>query len=370
MNKNPISAPAGQVTQNNTQEQKKAKRIVLGIDVHLRGYQVAGKADNLAIGAVQSFKTQTELLLWIERQRHRAEQIEVVYEAGPLGYTLYRELNARGINCRVCAPDSSEQKRKRIKTNAIDARELAGRLYDYINGHERALATVRIPSVEQERRRLRSRQHDQLVKERKRLAAMGNSWLLEQGYGSVQHWWRPKAFEQLSRLLEPCIQQLLAVWVELLRKLDEQIVSAKAGLIRNQPGPRPKGLGAASLEQLESELLSWDRYPSGRKIASVTGMVPSEWSSGSTQRQGSITKVGVPTLRRIMVEAVWRMKHFQPHYEPFKKWATHLESKNRALKKKAVVAIGRQLVVDLWRLETGRTSAQQLNLVMVEGQAF
>jgi hypothetical protein len=32
-----------------------------------------------------------------------------------------------------------------------------------------------------------------------------------------------------------------------------------------------------------------------------------------------------------------------------------------------VVAIGRQLIVDLWRLQTGRASAQQLNLVMIGG---
>ena len=48
----------------------------------------------------------------------------MVYEAGPLGYTLYRKLTARGVLCYVCAPDSSEQKRKRRKNNKIDARNL------------------------------------------------------------------------------------------------------------------------------------------------------------------------------------------------------------------------------------------------------
>ena len=367
MNKNPISAPAGQVTKNNTQGEKKAKRIVLGIDVHLRGYQVARKVDNLAIGPVQSFQSQTELLLWLERLQARAEQIEVVYEAGPLGYTLYRALSARGINCRVCAPESSEQKRKRIKTNSLDARELAGRLYSYLNGDERALRLVRIPSVEEERRRLRSRQHDQLVQERKRLAARGNSLLLAAGYGSIKHWWRPKSLERLTAVLEPELQQMLELWVGLLRLLDEKIALAKAALMRKQTEPRPKGLGALSMEQLESELLSWQRYSSGRKIACLAGMIPSEWSTGEGQRLGSITKVGLGPIRRIIVEAVWRMKGFQPHYEPFQKWKAVLEGPNRAHKKKAVVAIGRQLAVDLWRLKTRRVTAQQLKLIMVGG---
>ena len=365
--KNPTSALTEEVTKQNVQPSRKATRIVLGVDVHLRGYQVARKVDHLAIGPVQSFQSQTELLLWLERLQARAEQIEVVYEAGPLGYTLYRALRARGINCRVCAPESSEQKRKRIKTNSIDARELAGRLYSYLNGDERALRLVRIPSVQEERRRLRSRQHDQLVQERKRLAARGNSLLLAAGYGSVKHWWRPKSWERLSSVLEPELQQMLELWVGLLRLLDEKIALAKAALMRKQTEPRPKGLGALSMEQLESELLNWQRYSSGRKIACLAGMIPSEWSTGEGQRLGSITKVGLGPIRRIVVEAVWRMKGFQPHYEPFQKWRAALEGPNRAHKKKAVVAIGRQLAVDLWRLKTRRVTAQQLKLIMVGG---
>ena len=50
------------------------------------------------------------------------------------------------------------------------------------------------------------------------------------------------------------------------------------------------------------------------------------------------------------------------------KMAGSLASSNPALKKKAVVAIGRQLIVDLWRLETGRVTAQELNLVMIDAQ--
>ena len=42
-------------------------------------------------------------------------------------------------------------------------------------------------------------------------------------------------------------------------------------------------------------------------------------------------------------------------------------NQSEASKKKAVVAIARQLIVDLWRLKTGRVSAQELKLVMVGG---
>jgi transposase len=107
----------------------KAKRILVGADVHLRGYQAARKVDNGVIGVVENFRSVEGLLLYVEKQCERAEQVVVVYEAGPLGYTLYRMLKARGLLCYVCAPDSSEQKRKRRKNNKIDARSLTSKLF-------------------------------------------------------------------------------------------------------------------------------------------------------------------------------------------------------------------------------------------------
>ena len=224
---------------------------------------------------------------------------------------------------------------------------------------------MRVPTPEQERARLASRQHDQLVEERKRLGAKGNALLLSQGFGSWKNWWRPKAFSRLQQLLPAWLFAMLQTWVDLLRALDEKLQAAKAALSKRCKGPRPKGAGANSLVQLQSEVLDWGLYSNRRKIACLAGMVPSEWSTGDDQRRGSITKVGVPAIRRIMTEMAWRIIQFQPQYPPVQKWQEVLRGSNRTLKKKAVVAIGRQLMVDLWRMETGRATAQELNLVMV-----
>jgi transposase len=155
--------------------------------------------------------------------------------------------------------------------------------------------------------------------------------------------------------------------VDLLRALDEKIQQAKVAMVQRHQGPRPKGVGAASLAQLSAEVLDWNLYSNRRKIACLAGMVPSEWSTGDHQRLGAITKIGVPAIRRIIIEAVWRIILFQPQYKPVQKWQGVLRGTNRALNKKAVVAIGRQLMVDLWRLQTGRSTAQELNLVMIDG---
>jgi transposase len=360
------AAPTAISKEQKGQNSPKAKRIVLGVDVHLKSYQVARKIDQSAIGPVATFRSQSELLLHLEKQLQLAEEVVVVYEAGPLGYVLYRTLQARGIRCYVCGSEGQEQRRKRRKNNTIDARNLTAKLFNYLNGNERALQLARVPTEPQEQARARSRQHDQLVETRKQLGAQGNALLLNQGYGSCKNWWRPRAFSHLSQEVTPWVGELLKSWMELLRALDEKIQKTKVSLAKRWQGPRPKGVGALSLVQLEAEVLDWQRYSSGRKIGCLAGLVPSEWSTGDNQRLGSITKVGVPAIRRIATEAAWRVIFFQPQYKPVQKWQEVLGGTKRALKKKAVVAIARQLMVDLWRLQTGRQTAQELNLLMVD----
>ena len=105
------AAPTAISQEQKSQNSPKAKRIILGVDVHLKSYQAARKIDNSAVGPVASFRSQTELLLYIEKQRKLAQEVVVLYEAGPLGYVLYRELEASGIGCYVCGSDRSEERR-------------------------------------------------------------------------------------------------------------------------------------------------------------------------------------------------------------------------------------------------------------------
>ena len=366
------AVPTAESKENNDQKGSKAKQILVGIDAGLNWYQAARKVDNGVVGAVENFRSEAALLLYFEKQLGLGQRVAAVYEAGPLGFGLYRKLKARGIECLVCAPDSSQQKKTRRKNNQIDTRQLSSNLFNFVNGNQQALQLVRVPTEAQEQARVESRQHDALVEERKRIGAKGNALLLSQGYGSWKNWWRPKAFERLSQLVAPWVLKQLKRWVGILSELDHQIQQAKTELTKQCPGPRPKGMGAPSLAQLNAEVLDWHLFSSGRKVGCLAGMVPSEWSTGlGHPRLGSITKVGVPAIRRIITEMVWRIILFQPDYRPVQKWREVLKGSNRGLKKKAVVAIGRQLVVDIWRLQTGRLSAQALNLVMInEGKDF
>jgi transposase len=114
------AAPTAVSKGQNSQKEPKANRILIGVDAHLKSHQAARKIDNGAVRVAQRFGSKEALLLYVEKQREQAEQLAVVYEAGPLGYALYRQLEASDIECLVCAPRSGEQKRKRRKNKSIE----------------------------------------------------------------------------------------------------------------------------------------------------------------------------------------------------------------------------------------------------------
>ena len=363
MMKNPPStALTEEVSLKNGPKGAKAKQIFLGIDAHLRSYEVAIKRDNGAIHAAQRFGL-SELLLFCQKQLQWAEEVYAVYEAGPLGYSLYRQIKQLGLKVYVSAPECLGQGKR--KTNKLDARKLASRLYSYVQGDREMMREVRVPSPELEQLRIESRQYEQLVQTRKAVSMRARSLVLSQGYGTMSgSWWRPLGWRKWSPLLPGWLVRHLLVWQSTLRLLDEQIAQRKIELIATVQEALPKGFGAQSMCQLDREIGDYHRFKNRRQIACFGGLVPQEHSTGAHQRLGSITKVGSPRIRRLIVEMGWRLLQFQPNYGPIVQWGEVLRSGQKARKKKAIVALARQLLVDIWKMRTGRTSAQALGLIM------
>jgi transposase len=358
----PISALAEEVSKNNDPKRPKAKQIFLGIDAHLARNQVARKTDNSGIQGVQSFRFE-ELLLFAQKQLSLAEEVYAVYEAGPLGYVLYRRLRELGIKALVSAPECLEQGKR--KHNKLDARKLTSRLYSYVQGDSEMLRVVRVPTPEQEQLRSQSRQYDQLVETRKRLAAQARALVLSQGYGMMTGaWWRPIAYRKWAPVLPEWIRAELEVWQTTLRLLDVQIAQRKKELIQSNKEALPKGFGAQSMVQLDREIGDYHRFSTRRKVGCFGGFVPREYSTGTNQRLGSITKVGSPRVRTLIIEMVWRLLLFQPNYPPIVQWRETLCGSNKVRKKKAAVAVARRLLIDIWKMRTGRTTAQELGLIL------
>ena len=129
------------------------------------------------------------------------------------------------------------------------------------------------------------------------------------------------------------------------------------------PQELPKGLGAYSAVALECEMKGSTHFESARAVSSYTGLCPGIHSSNGNGKEGSINRWGNASVRWNLVETVWRMLKWQPNYEPVRQLRHDLVRSKRA-RKRLVVKAARQLAVDLWRLQSGKVTARELNLVM------
>src|SRR5205823_2594600 len=107
----------------------------------------------------QTFKPD-KFLAWVKTQLPLAESVHSCYEAGPFGYGLHRQLVALGVHNYVIQPVCLDERHKGVNHDKSDARELCLRLDRFVAGNTRALALVRVPTPEQERKRIHSRQRE------------------------------------------------------------------------------------------------------------------------------------------------------------------------------------------------------------------
>jgi transposase len=114
---------------------------------------------------------------------------------------------------------------------------------------------------------------------------------------------------------------------------------------------------------LEYELKGLARFKTARALSSYTGLCPGIHSSDGRGKEGSINRCGNAAVRWNLVEMVWRLLKWQPDYQAVRQLGAGLLRSKRA-RKRLVVKAARQLAIDLWRLETGRVTAQELGLVM------
>lgn len=359
-----------QNTNSESQSEKAlAKIIVLGLDVHAESITVVRQIDGGMPQPGQKFSG-AALLAWVKRQQEQAEAVWTCYEAGPFGYELHRQLEALGVHNLVVCPQSWDELSTGVKTDQGDARALCVRLALYAAGNRRIFTVVRVPTPEQERARAESRLRDQLRRRRQRIEAQGRSLLLAQGCRVPGRWWQSANWLRLQRTLPPWLVELLTLLRECILTAHQKTERLTQTVEEAAKGFQPVGLGALSSEVIDREIGDWSRFSNRRQIASYTGLCPGEHSSGGSRRLGSVTKHGNPRLRHTLIEAAWRLVNFQPQYRAVRRWITVLcaPTRNAAARKKAIVAVARQLGVDLWRIRTGRVAAEALGLRLNQNQ--
>jgi transposase len=91
-----------------------------------------------------------------------------------------------------------------------------------------------------------------------------------------------------------------------------------------------------------------------RQLASYIGVTPSPFQSGSTAREGGISKAGNRKGRTTGIELAWLWLRYQPDSDLSIWFRARVGTMKGRIRRIAIVALARKLLVALWRyLETG-----------------
>lgn len=334
--------------------------LKLGLDVHLEFIMVVAQRDHASAKAPRKFSRQ-ELVAQVKAWTAEGLQVFCVEESCGFGFVLHRELVAAGAQSFLITPVDLSGKRK---TDKLDARALCLRLSRWLDGNREELSPIRIPSQAEQRRRETSRRRKFLKRQVRQLANRGHGQVAEYCHSKLPHrWWGARHWKKLSLLIEPWLLAVLEKLRELIVALETQLATLETQLLaRVQTQPVPKGLGAITLATLDDEVCDWNRFNNRKQVGSYTGCCPGEHSSGGKRRVDSIDRLGNGRVRCLLVEAVWRFLLWQPGWKAAQRMKVKLAD-GPALRKKTVVALARQLAIDLWRWRTGRCTLAELGWI-------
>ncbi|CAL8979896.1 IS110 family transposase ISCARN28 [Propionicimonas sp. T2.31MG-18] len=353
------------------------ERTSVGLDVHARS--VLAHATDELTGEVHTARLPagSEVATWILAL---PGPIAALYEAGPTGFGLARELRAAGVRCEVAAPTKLPRPvGDRVKTDARDAALLCRvlRLGEYV--------PVAVPDAATEAARdlVRCREdcRTDLSRSRHRLSKMllrqrivyadGTTW-------NVTHtrWLERQRFNDstVQWIFDEYLDQVMTITAR-RKRLDRRIEelasdSAWTPVVRRLCCLR--GISTLTGFALAVEIGDWTRFD-GNSIGAYLGLTPSERSSGKSRALGGITQTGNSHVRRLLIEA--GLHHLRPYRRSPKlraRWElaspaarTRADAGNRRLyerwmaleargKRRGVsrVAIARELAGWCWSLAT------------------
>ena len=317
-----------------------------------------------------------------ERRIGKPVKVVVIQEAGLDGFWLHRLLEANGIESHVVDPASIavDRRKRRRKTDAIDADALLRTLMAWARGERRVCSMVRPPSPEDEDRRRLSREREALVKERIQHSNRIKGLLAAQGITDFEPL-RPDHRARLDRLttgdgralpprltaeirrqlarLEAVVTDLKAVEAErdALLAGDKPATPAAPAEAVGTALPeaavllRLKGIGPEFASVLCLELL-FRSFSNRREVAAYGGLTPSPFKSGGIDREQGISKSGNPRLRKMMIQLAWMWIRYQPGSAISRWFAGFVGTRRGRIRRIAIVAVARKLLIALWRFAT------------------
>ncbi|MBV9194547.1 MAG: IS110 family transposase [Solirubrobacterales bacterium] len=339
------------------------------------------------------------LLALLEELRRRAERrcrcsvaVVTIQEAGRDGFWLHRLLEAHGVRSHVVDPASIavNRRNRRAKTDRVDAEGLLRTLMAFLRGERQVCSMVRPPTREAEDARRLTREREALLTERIRHTNRIKGLLATQGVFGFE----PTRQDRRTRLdalrtpegqgLPPRLRAELLHQIErlelVLRHLAEVEAARDAALAaERQAAPaaavpsteamdakpmvlpadegagarllRLKGVGPETAAVLQFEAFQRS-FSNRRDLAAYAGLAPTPWQSGGIDNEQGISKSGNPRLRRTMVQLAWFWLRNQPA-SALSAWYRERVGDGRGrIKRIAIVALARKLLVALWRFVT------------------
>ena len=291
---------------------------LVGLDVHAR--QTHATVLDRASGelSVRRLRGTPEEAVLPFLERLRTTDLLAVYEAGPTGFGLAREAGRRGLDVRVVAPGSIPRAPgDRVKTDPRDSLRLvrllaAGELsFAFVptveDEHFRDLVRT-IEDVRGDLMRARHRLGKFLLRRGQRYPGPGRAW-------TARHlgWLRALRFE------DACSQATFADYLASV----ELLLGRRATLHTTLENAIPdsshapviarircfRGIDTLSAAGVCAEVGDFRRFPRPTLLSGFLGIVPSERTSDTRRRQGSITKAGPVHARRLLVEAAHHYRH-------------------------------------------------------------
>jgi transposase len=360
----------------------------VGLDAHKDSTSIAAcEAGREAARFVGTIGPDVHALLRLLGKAGDPAQVSVVYEAGPTGYGLYRELSRRGYRCQIVAPSLIPRRPgERVKNDRRDC----GRLAELSRAGE--LKPIWVPDEAHEAMRNLWRAREDAVGMRLKARQQLKAFLLRHArrYPGKTSWTKSHEcwiaglhFEhqgdrialaeyQLSaQAAEQRVQRLTNALSETVKGWRfEPVVAALRAL---------RGIDTVGAIGLVSEIGDIGRFSSARQLMGYLGLVPSEHSSGNSIHRGSITKTGNAHARRLLTEAAWSYRFPARMSQQLRQRSSSLHEaiRNRAWKaqlrlctrfarlsargvqiNKVCVAVARELAGFIWAIARDATTAR------------
>lgn len=319
----------------------------LGIDLHKKSFQAVVMDQVGEVLHCQKYENTREEVLALLAQCQ--EKPSVVIEATQNWMWLVSVFQEFDISLTLAHPLKTKAiASARIKNDVLDATTLAHLLRSNLVPPS-YIATKK----EQENREL-ARTRCQLVKQQTWCKNQIHAVLTKANlhppvtdlFGTKgQAWLKKQELDEIKRLVVNEFLKLLTDTQARIKSLETVIHQRCLGNRQVEILKSIPGFGEMTAFILAAEIGKVTRFPSGKKLAAYLGLVPSLYQSGKTKRTGSITKLGNPYARWILVQAAHRLVRSDTRMK-----LAYAALAARRGKKKAIVAIARKLAVLSWRL--------------------